>query len=230
LMMGSKIKNHINGDIKIAFTADKVERFCNLLGAVNSEDFYARMVSVVPDPGKILKQEKSSMNVENWWQMQATNKNVVEQAMWQDIHDYLPDDILTKVDRASMATSLETRVPYLDHELVQFAQKLPLKYKVRGGTTKWILREILSRYIPREIIDRPKKGFAVPIGAWLRHELRDWAEDLLSENALQDTGVFHVNEVRKRWLQHQTAKYNWQHQIWAVLMFQAWHMRYMKAC
>jgi asparagine synthase (glutamine-hydrolysing) len=139
-----------------------------------------------------------------------------------DAVTYLSDDILTKVDRAAMANSLETRVPLLDHRIVEFASSLPLSMKIHQGSGKWILREVLNRYVPRKLIERPKSGFGIPVGGWLKGPLQEWAEDLLSEQKLKDGGYFDVKQVRKVWGEHGSGKKNQQYQLWSVLMFQSW--------
>ena len=143
-----------------------------------------------------------------------------------DLLTYLPDDILVKVDRASMGVSLETRAPMLNYKLVEFALKLPQKYKLRDGTSKWLLREVLYKNIPKNLIERPKAGFAIPIGEWLRSSLKEWASDLLSKEVLEKQGFFNATKIQERWLQHQSRKYNWEHFLWNVLMFQSWYKEF----
>ena len=142
--------------------------------------------------------------------------------MQADTRCYLPDDILVKVDRAAMAASLETRVPMLDHRIVEFAWRLPFRFKVRDGVGKWILRQILYKHVPAEMVDRPKMGFSVPLDKWLRTDLRDWAEALLSEQALQAAGIINVHVVRREWEAFLSGSRIPPGRIWNVLMFQAW--------
>jgi asparagine synthase (glutamine-hydrolysing) len=155
-------------------------------------------------------------------QRQPQCASFTEWMMAQDLVTYLPDDILTKVDRASMAFSLEARVPMLDHRVVEFAWQLPLAWKLQGLTSKRILRDVLGRYVPRELFERPKMGFGVPIEHWLRHELRDWAEDLLDETKLRQQGFLNSAPIRQKWQEHLSGKLNWQDHLWDVLMWQAW--------
>ena len=150
------------------------------------------------------------------------NLSAAERMMYRDSVGYLPDDILCKVDRAAMACSLETRVPFLDHRVAELAWRLPMDMKIRGHTSKWALRQVLYRYVPRELIERPKAGFAMPVGQWLRGPLRDWAQNLLAPERLQAEGYLHPAPVMQAWQEHLSGRYDHTAKLWAVLMFQAW--------
>jgi asparagine synthase (glutamine-hydrolysing) len=142
--------------------------------------------------------------------------------MYWDALTYLPDDILCKVDRASMAIGLETRIPFLDHRVAALAWRMPLSLKIRGNEGKWALRQILYQHVPRELIERPKAGFGIPIGQWLRGPLREWAEALLDERRLLREGYLSPAPIRATWAQHLSGRYDWTPRLWSVLMFQAW--------
>jgi asparagine synthase (glutamine-hydrolysing) len=146
----------------------------------------------------------------------------VARMMALDSMTYLPDDILVKVDRASMAVSLETRAPFLDHRVVEFAWSLPMDMKIRNGEGKWLLRRLLDRYVPRALMDRPKMGFAIPLDEWLRGPLREWAEALLEESRLKREGYLNPGVVRSAWEAHLSGKACYGYRLWSVLMFQSW--------
>ena len=157
-----------------------------------------------------------------WWEAdQPDLPDMLSRFQFADTVDYLPGDCLTKVDRASMATSLEVRVPLLDHRIVAFAWSLPTSYKIRADGGKWLLRQVLYKYVPKQLFDRPKMGFGVPIDAWLRNDLRDWAEDLLAPHSLELRGL-NPAPIREAWRSHISGRENRQYEIWTILMFQAW--------
>jgi asparagine synthase (glutamine-hydrolysing) len=156
----------------------------------------------------------------------ATGLSFTERMMLCDTVGYLPNDILTKVDRASMAVSLESRVPMLDPNVYRLAWQLPLEYKAHAGEGKLVLRKALGRHLPVDSFERPKMGFGIPLDSWLRNELRDWAEDLLDPTAMRNDGFLDVELVRSRWDQHQSGVRNWHYLLWSVLMFQSWLRHY----
>jgi asparagine synthase (glutamine-hydrolysing) len=151
----------------------------------------------------------------------------VTRMMLHDTTSYLPDDILTKVDRAAMAVSLETRVPLLTPELFQFAHRLPPAYRMHRGESKVVMRTLLRRHVPAALWDQPKRGFSVPLGSWLRGPLKDWADDLLAPTALQAHGLLDGLRVRRLWADHVAGRRDWGSQLWNLLMFQAWHDRWI---
>jgi len=152
----------------------------------------------------------------------ANVPGIAHQMMYLDLVTYLPDDILVKLDRASMGVSLESRVPLLDHRVIEFAWRLPPHLRIRGGEGKWLLRQLVHRHVPRGLVERPKMGFGVPISAWLRDPLRDWAEALLDETRLRREGMLDPRPIRTKWKEHVSDRTRWDYDLWAVLMFQAW--------
>jgi len=185
-------------------------------------EFYRQRVSFWPDPADALKAPGEPQYALNASLPEGLQKDPRKLLMWRDLHWYLPDDILTKVDRAAMACSLETRIPMLDHRVVEFALSLPTAINMEGNVGKQVLRQVLYRHVPRELVDRPKKGFAVPVAEWLRSVLRDWAESLLSVERLESQGYWNTRVVRWFWQEHLTGREDYSFELWSILMFQAW--------
>ncbi|KQW42079.1 MULTISPECIES: asparagine synthase (glutamine-hydrolyzing) [unclassified Roseateles] len=203
---------------------DKVHKFAQtMLPAQTQAEMYRALVSHWSEPARTVLGATEPPTLLQLKRESFAGFSDIQYMSLLDQITYLPDDILVKVDRAAMAASLETRAPLLDHRVVEFAWRVPMHQKIRGGKGKWLMRELLYRDVPRELIERPKQGFAVPLDAWLRGPLRDWAADLIEPRALHRGGLFDVAEVQRRWQEHQSGKRNWQYQIWDVLMFQAWY-------
>lgn len=204
---------------------DKAHRLAGYVGAGTQEQVYWWALSHWDDPSRVVVHACEPLTVLDSIRCTAGLRGFEERMMLTDLVNYLPDDVLTKVDRASMAVSLEARVPLLDHRVVEFAWTLPLALKIRHSVTKWILREVLYKYVPRELIERPKMGFGVPLGNWLRGPLRAWAEELLSESSLRRHGLLEPAVIRSKWTEHISGKRNWQYLLWDVLVFQDWHAK-----
>ncbi|MBU9144220.1 asparagine synthase (glutamine-hydrolyzing) [Burkholderia multivorans] len=201
---------------------DRLHKLGHVMTADSRIGLYRLLMSSVHHPERIAlagHEPPTPLDTVSAW---PAHLSFAEQAMAIDTLTYLPTDILTKVDRAAMAVSLETRMPFLDHHVVEFAWRLPASLRLPEGQSKALLRRLLDRYVPTELIDRPKQGFCAPIDHWLRGALRDWADALLQPSRLRDEGFFDVAAVERLWRQHQTGRMNWQHQLWTVLMFQAW--------
>lgn len=200
----------------------QLRRIQSIAGARDLSDFYRRSVSLWPDPAMALKDAGEYIYGLNRTLADGIPDNTLKTLMWRDLNWYLPDDILTKVDRAAMACSLETRIPMLDPAIVSFALGLPEDLNLQGGVGKQVLRAVLYRYVPRQLIDRPKQGFAVPVAAWLRGELREWAEELLAEHRLNDQGYWHTKRIRWLWKEHLSGREDYSFELWGILMFQSW--------
>jgi asparagine synthase (glutamine-hydrolysing) len=201
---------------------DRIVKGAELMRAQTQMDLYRLLVSLWTRPEVLVIGGTEPPTVLSAAARRQQGDSFLHDMMAIDLVTYLPDDILVKVDRAAMGVSLETRVPFLDHRLVEFAWRLPIHYKRRDGVGKWALRQVLYRYVPKELIERPKMGFGVPIDVWLRGPLRDWAEDLLNESRLRRQGYFHPAPIREKWTEHLSGARNWQYLLWNVLMFQAW--------
>lgn len=204
-----------------AIYGDRVHKLAGALGG-DADDLYRRMLSRWEDAAALVPGAVEPRGA--FWDdgPKGWLPDLVERMQLLDTRVYLPDDILTKVDRASMAVALEARVPLLDHRVVAFAWSLPMRFKLRGGESKWLLRRVLERHVPRALFERPKMGFGVPIDAWLRGPLRDWAESLLAEDRLRADGLLDPAPIRRRWAEHLSGRRNWQYPLWSVLMLQAW--------
>ena len=201
---------------------DKVHKLSSILTSSSATDCYFNLISHWKNSENIViganHLSPSFSDISN----DIDFDSIEEKMMYLDSINYLPDDILSKIDRASMSVSLETRVPFLNHHVVEFANTLPLSMKIKDGESKWILRQLLYKYIPKDLIERPKMGFGMPIDIWLRGPLRDWAESLLEESRIKKEGFLNYEPIRRKWIEHISGKRNWQHHLWDILMFQAW--------
>jgi asparagine synthase (glutamine-hydrolysing) len=215
------------GSHGVARLGDKVHKLGHLMKTVKSlDDLYQSLVTVWHQDVDLVKgASRLPTRLGDPTLVAGISAAEYRMMLWDSL-TYLPDDILTKVDRAAMGISLETRVPFLDHRVAELAWRLPLQMKIRGGEGKWALRQVLYKYVPRELIERPKAGFGIPVGPWLRGPLREWAEALLDEQRLEREGYLNPTPIREIWQQHLTGRYDWTVRLWTVLMFQAWYGEY----
>jgi asparagine synthase (glutamine-hydrolysing) len=204
---------------------DKLHKVATALRLDSADALYCRLVSHW-EPAQIMPQAEEPLSILDDDSLSKDFPQLLERMQFLDLVTYLPDDLLTKVDRASMAVALEARVPLLDHRVVEFTWRLPRSAKVRRSNSKWLLRQILYRHVPPALVERPKMGFGIPLGEWLRGPLRDWAEELLDERRLHEAGLFDATTVRRFWQEHLEGRRNWQYLIWDVLMLEAWRRRW----
>jgi asparagine synthase (glutamine-hydrolysing) len=212
--------------LRVARAGVKAQKFADALRVARGEDtpegLYYRIVSLTPEPGHLVRGAKEPPTMLTDRAAWPALDSLAERMMYLDLLTYLPGDILAKVDRATMGVSLEGRVPFLDHNLVEFAWRLPPSLKIRQGVGKWPLRQVLYRLVPPSLLERPKMGFSLPIAEWLRGPLRAWAEDLLGEPRIKAQGYLDPKMVRRRWESHLSGARNHESYLWTVLMFQAW--------
>jgi asparagine synthase (glutamine-hydrolysing) len=199
-------------------TGEKVHKLSKLLTSRSDADLYQQMLSVNVDVASLVIGYIEVATVTSQW----SNRSRFENAMMADTYSYLPNDILTKVDRASMAVSLEVRVPLLDPDVFSFAWSLHHEDRVKNGVGKWPLRQVLHRYVPADLVERPKMGFGVPLNRWLRGELRQWASELLDTQLIREQGFFYAEPIEKMWKEHLSEETDRSAELWPILMFQSW--------
>jgi asparagine synthase (glutamine-hydrolysing) len=200
----------------------KLAKLRDVMAARTPQDLYRQVLSHWPKPQALVLGATEPVSLLNSPEAWPSTDSFQHWMMAIDAQTYMVDDVLAKVDRAGMANSLETRIPLLDHRVFEFAWQLPLSMKIRDGQGKWVLREILHKHLPKPMFDRPKKGFSIPLAAWLRGPLRDWAEALLSEQRLKTEGYFDAKTIRMAWHAHLNGRADHSARLWGVLMFQAW--------
>ncbi len=215
-------EKRLPSQFNVASAGIKIHKVAQLFSNSNIASIYRGMMSHWQFPESLVRGGREPEHLFTQMSQDSLSVSDIEWMMAMDMQTYLPDDILTKVDRAAMGVSLETRVPFLDHRVVEFACSLPLAYKVNGAKGKWLLRELLYQYVPKSLVERPKMGFGVPIADWLRGPLREWGEALLSEQLLREGGFFHTESIRDKWHAHLAGRGNWHYLLWDVLMFQLW--------
>lgn len=217
----------ILGKLKVHGAGEKLHKLATSVGARNTDELYRNFGPQWQNPEQISTQGKEWPSLLDDDQACPKNLDFVEKMIYLDQLTYLPSDILCKVDRAFMSVGLEARVPFLDNNVARFAWSLPVSTKLHNGISKWPLRQVLKRYVPEDLFERPKMGFGIPVGDWLRRPLRDWAEDLLSEPSLADGGYFDIKRVRETWRAHLSGHRNHTPQLCLVLIFLAWKRKWI---
>ena len=201
---------------------DKLHKGSRVMLAKNSEELYEYFISHWMDVNEVVRNYDNRSLTNISFNKEIDSNDLIFKMMLTDLTTYLPDDILCKVDRASMANSLETRLPMLDHNVVELALQIPMNLKLKNKVGKWILREILYKYVPKDLVERPKMGFGIPLASWLRGPLKDWAGDLLSQNAIKNQNYLEYGPIEQCWKEHLSGKHNWSTSLWSILMFQEW--------
>ena len=211
---------------RMTLPGDKLHKFAEILGAASADDMYEQLISHWKRVDDVVVGAQEPQRRFAVATHAMALRGLTDRMMYWDFVTYLTDDILVKLDRASMAVSLEARVPFLDHRVIEFAWSLRPEMKLRDGRGKWLLRQVLDRYVPRKLIERPKSGFGIPIGSWLRGPLRHWAEDLLAKERIAAQGFFRPEPIHAKWAEHLGGERDWHYSLWNVLMFQAWLTRW----
>lgn len=221
-----RLSRFVPDKLRYSSPGDKLHKLADILAVRDPEEMYRGLVSHWKDPEQIVKGGREPSTILKDPSQWADLSDLTHRMMYLDSVSYLPDDILTKVDRAAMGVSLETRVPLLDHRVLEFAWTLPLSVKSRKGQGKWLLRQVLYRHVPSELIERPKMGFGIPLDVWLRGPLKNWAAALLNPSRLEREGFFNAAPIRQKWEEHCSGRRNWSYYLWDILMFQAWREAY----
>ncbi len=221
-LLFSYIRPALPAKYRLAIPGTKAQKLAGVLKVDSEHDYFLNLISHWKNVNELVLNSVEvptiATDATKWVEADCFEHWM----MAMDTQTFLPDEVMTKVDRAAMANSLETRAPLLDHRVVELAWRMPLDKKIRDGEGKWILRQVLYRHVPKQVIDKPKKGFGIPIDEWLRGPLKEWAEKLLDKDRLREEGYFNADLVYEKWRQHLTGKYSWQYQLWPILMFQAW--------